>query len=482
MPIHILPLEIASRIAAGEVVERPASVVKELIENAIDAGAIDIKIEVRQGGQRLIRVIDNGSGIPAAEVELAFQRYATSKLEHADDLFRIRSLGFRGEALPSIAAVSQVTMLTRAAGEPIGTFVRLENGAIVRREKRGAPPGTVVTVENLFYNVPARRKFLKSETTESSHIADLVASYAMAYPKLRFSLLSDGRMALQSPGSGELYDMLVKVYGLEVAQQMLPVAASDHPASNVQVSGFVGAPSIHRSTRKYITFFVNGRWIQDRSLAYAVEEAYHTLLPTGRHPIVVLNITLDSEEVDVNVHPTKGEVRFRQGREVFAVVQRAVRHTLTTGAPVPLVSRPTVPTPFAEPRQPRRLIDVGRGGRATRGEMALEVQRTAPAPPPFLQAGEGAGATRLPMLRVLGQMSQAYIVAEGPEGMYLIDQHAAHERVLYERLQAERAPLTVASQGLLEPQVIELLPRQHEVIEVNRETLARLGFSIEPFG
>ncbi len=484
MPIRVLPPEVAAKIAAGEVVERPASVVKELIENAIDAGATEIKIEVRQGGRRLIRVIDNGVGIPADEVELAFARYSTSKLASVDDLSRIGTLGFRGEALASIAAVSQLTMVTRCADEAVGTKVRLEGGTIVQRQKKGCPQGTVVTVENLFYNVPARLKYLRSQATERRHIDDLVYRYAMAFPELRFTLLNDGRITFQSTGSGNLFDVLIKVYGLEVARQMLEIKrelkGTDVPSapSVPSVHGYISPPSLHRATRHHLTFFVNRRWVQDRMLSYAVSEAYHTLLPTGRYPIVVLNIELDPAAVDVNVHPTKREVKFLRSEEVFAAVQRAVRRTLVEGAPIPTIAIQPAP----EWGRRRKLVEVG----TRRGRWALEVQRTAeveepqplepsPAPPTFEFA-------KLPPLRVLGQMAQAYIVAEGPEGMYLIDQHAAHERVLYERLRAERAKMAVTSQALLEPLTIELSPQQAAAMEEGLKALTGLGFDIEPFG
>lgn len=487
MPIKVLPADVAAKIAAGEVVERPASVVKELVENAIDAGATDIKIEIRQGGIRLIRVMDNGWGIPGDEVELAFARHSTSKLESAADLERISTLGFRGEALASIAAVAQVTLVSRTAQESVGTQVRLENGAIVGREGKGCPQGTIVTVENLFYNIPARRKFLRSEVTEAGHISELVSRYALAYPELRFSLVADGRLAFQSTGSGKLYDVLVKVYGLEAAQQMLPVESDDgglvrgsRPTAAIRVHGYVSSPSLHRSNRQYLTFFVNRRWVQDRSLSFAVTEAYHTLLPTGRYPVVILNVDLDLAEVDVNVHPTKREVRFRRGNEVFAAVQKAVRYALTESSPLPTVAGRL--QPVGSPPvwgQPRRLTGVG-GERRPLGQLALEVQRT----------GEEALATvvtpplrpRLPMLRVLGQLGQTYIIAEGPGGMYLIDQHAAHERVLYERFTAERAHKAVASQQLLSPLPLELTPRQQAAMAGYLEALTELGFEIEPFG
>ncbi len=485
MPIKVLPPQVASKIAAGEVVERPASVAKELIENAIDAGATDIRIEIKQGGQRLIRVSDDGCGIAHEEAPLAFEHHATSKISSEEDLARITTLGFRGEALTSIAAVSQVTMLTRVESEAAGTLLRLEGGEVVRYEPHGTRPGTVITVENLFYNTPARLKFLRTEATESSHIVKLVSAYAMAYPELRFTLIGNGRLTLQTSGNGKLYDVLVKVFGLEAAQQMLEIEPDEHaslaegsvppPGPKTKVWGHIASPSLHRSTRTNQIFFVNRRWIKDRSLSYALAEAYRTLIPTGRHPVAVLNIAMNPADVDVNVHPTKREVRFRDPRGVFATVQRAVRHTIIGQAPVTTMSsRPAAVVPGAWRRQQR--LPVGQ----RRAEMAMEIQRTADT-----EIGAISSAPmleQLPMLRVLGQVRQMYIIAEGPDGLYLIDQHAAHERILFEHLKTEQATMTVSSQALLEPLTIELLPQQRGLLEPWIEHLTAFGFDITPFG
>jgi len=473
MPIRVLSEEVASKIAAGEVVERPVSVVKELVENSIDAEAREIKVEVRQGGRRLVRVIDNGMGIPADEVELAFARHATSKIASLDDLSSIATLGFRGEALASIAAVSQLTIVTRTAEENVGTQLRLEGGRVAQRQKKGCPQGTVVTVENLFYNVPARLKFLRSEATERKHIDGLIYRYGMAYPHLRFSLLNDGRPTFQSLGSGELYDVLIKVYGLELAQQMHEVGSIEadnlKPGTSnrelVDVYGYISPPSLHRANRDYLTFFVNGRWVQDRMLSYAVSEAYHTLLPTGRYPIVVLCLELDPSQIDINVHPTKSEIRFLDSNAVFAAVQKAVRRTLVDRAAIPRMTG--LPSQWAaqEMERRRRLVEVGTQAKA----VGIETPSVFEFPEPV----------KLPPLRVLGQVAQTYIIAEGPEGLYLIDQHAAHERVLYERVMAERAKMAVTSQTLLEPLTIEL-PRVAGEESVG--FLNQLGFDVEPFG
>lgn len=489
MTIRLLPPEVAAKIAAGEVVERPASVVKELVENSIDAGASEIRVEIREGGRRLIRVADDGCGIPAGEAELAFARHATSKLSDVSDLERVETLGFRGEALASIAAVSQVTLLTRQRQEPMGQFLRIDGGQIAHQEGRGAPAGTVVTVEHLFRNVPARLKFLRQPSTEAGHIHTIVTYYALAYPQVRFGLTTDGRPGFQSTGSGSLLDVLIALYGLEVAEQMIEITAGEPPGGEAaagapaRVTGYVGVPALHRANRRYITLFVNRRWIQDRALTHAVAQAYHSLLPVGRHPVAVVLLEIDPGEVDVNVHPTKREVKFRDGRKAFSAVQRAVRRTLIEHAPVPDVSRAprTWPAPDWERRQ--ALLRPGQGERPT-SQMAMELYRTAgggPALAPEDEAGR-VGPVRLPLLRVVGQVGQTYIIAEGPQGMYLIDQHAAHERVLYEQMMAQHGQRDVASQTLLEPLVLDLDPLLAGVLDEHRAMLNELGFQIEPFG
>jgi len=481
MSIRVLTEEVASQIAAGEVVERPASVVKELVENSIDAGARDVQVEARGGGKQLIRVSDDGCGVPAADAELAFHRHSTSKLTTADDLIRITTLGFRGEALASIAAVSRVTFVTRSADDTVGALLRLEGLRVTTRQESGRPPGTAVTVEDLFFNIPARLKFLRTERTERRHIDSWLTRYAMAYPEVRFTLNHDGRTVFQSPGLGpdRLRDVLVEVYGLEIGAAVIEILPNGQLASSIQVAGFVGPPSLHRANRGYITLFVNGRWVQDIRLSYAIIQAYHTLLPSGRYPLAVVMVCVPPEEVDVNVHPAKSEVRFRDGDAVFRAVQKAVRHTLLERSPVPIAARALTAWPGSSAqRQSERRERLAELRPQSTGEQLRFGEK------PIDGAGDvrAPSKDRLPPLRVVGQLGVTYVVAEGPEGLYLIDQHAAHERVLFERLLAARKRADTASQELLEPQPVELSTDAAGLLEEHLETLASLGFQMEPFG
>lgn len=471
MPIRVLPPDVASKIAAGEVIERPASVVKELIENAIDAGARQIRIEIRGGGLHLIRVIDDGYGIDPEDLETAFQRHATSKIASADDLFRVATLGFRGEALPSIAAVADVTVVTRTDDQLVGTYLSLRDGAPIDRGKRGCAPGTVVSVSGLFRNLPARLKFLNGPINEGSRVATVVSHYAMAYPGVKFSLVNDGRLTFQTTGSGDLRDVLAKVYDVSVASALLPVIHEGSSEDSVTVHGYVSPPSVTRATRVYMSFFVNGRWIRSRLLSYALEEAYHTLLPVGRHPIAALNIELPAADLDVNVHPSKTEVKFVREREVFARVQRAVRQVVTDHLTIPAVvgRAAAAGTDIQHHFQP--VAD------------SIIVAPGEQAQPSLIETtDESTGGKCLPILRVLGQSASTFVIAEGPEGIYLIDQHRAHERVLYERLMDEQKRSAVNTQLLLEPLTVELTARQMAVFPNRQSGLAKMGFNVEPFG
>jgi len=471
MPVRLLAPDVAACIAAGEVIERPASVVKELVENALDAGAKAIAIEVLGGGVRLLRVADDGGGIPADEVELAFQRHATSKISRAEDLDAIATLGFRGEALPSIAAVAEVAMLTRAAGTEGGTYVLLQDGHVAERGMRACAPGTVVTVRNLFRNLPARLKFLKSDTAEAHRIVHLVTQYAMAYPEVRFTLQVEGRPAFSSTGSGDAREALARAFDAQTAAALLEVAPGDGP---VRVSGHVSPPSLSRASRTAISFFVNRRWVQSRMLTAALEQGYEGMLMTGRRPLAAVHVHLPLEDVDVNVHPTKAEVRFLREGEVFAAVRDAVRQALLRQAPVQSAALPANAASTPPPAMARPFIP-----KDTHAPMPSSppASRDAPASPPPTQPW-----MTLPILRPLGQVANTYVIAEGPDGVYLIDQHAAHERVLFERLREQRRCKAVETQGLLEPATVELSPLQEQTLQSHREELEAFGFALEPFG
>ncbi|MAS34319.1 MAG: DNA mismatch repair protein MutL [Anaerolineaceae bacterium] len=487
MPIQILADHVIAQIAAGEVIERPASVIKELIENALDADASTVHIMVNSGGRRLMRISDDGMGIPAAEVETAFARHATSKLTSADDLSHIRTLGFRGEALASIASISRMTMTTRADAETVGTRIQLEGGSLLQRQTIGAPAGTIVSVENLFYNTPARLKFLKAENTEKRQIAQVVTRYAIAYPHVRFILEQDNREAFRSSGSGQLADVMVTALGVDTFRDMIEFDSADTDRrGSITVRGFTSLPSLNRADRSRIMLFVNGRWVQDSSLSYAVIQAYHTLLMKGRFPVSIVMIELPSDEVDVNVHPTKAEVRFQNANDVFAIVQRTIRRALIDMAQAPAYSH----------RQGFILPDQSPGNQQIGMDLDLDSPGWFPHQYERVQSHQnsddlesiptGPEAPRrprtLPLLRVVGQVGASYIVAEGPAGMYLIDQHAAHERILYEQFMAEHASHQQQAQYTLSAQTIELPAPEARLIESNLEALQATGFDLEVFG
>ena len=485
MAIRLLPVDVSSKIAAGEVIERPASMVKELLENSLDAGATEISIEIRAGGAEYVRVTDNGTGIAADDVELALQRFATSKIADVGDLEVISTLGFRGEALPSIAAVSSLSLETRSAAEEVGTRLDVTEGNVVRKEQTGGPPGTSVTVRDLFKSFPARRKFLRSTATESSRIQTLVTRYALAYPEIRFRLEGERSSTFTSAGSGDLREAISSVYGLEVARGMIELSqeAIDAEGQHPSIWGMIGPPSMDRASRSHVSLFVNRRWVQNRAMAYAIEQAYHGFLMERRYPLAVVNIALANEDVDVNVHPAKTEVRFRSERQVFGALQQAVRQTLTAHSPVPeiLHARAKSPPPASRPFG-ATLWPVGPFGTHATASTGGPQPPSTPAGPPSPYPEPITPKKALPALRVLGQVQSAYVAAEGPDGMYLIDQHAAHERVLFERVRADSRSRTPRVQSLLEPVTFEPSPGQRELLESQRELIAALGFHVESFG
>ncbi len=459
-PIRAMAPDLALKIAAGEVVERPSSVVRELLDNAIDAGARRVRIEVREAGLKRIRVTDDGQGIPAAELPLAFASHATSKVSTLDDLEHLTTLGFRGEALPSIAAVSRIEAQTHAAEEDNGCQIRLDFGEILSTGPSGAPPGTRISVSDLFANVPARRKFVRSLRAEGGQIQHVVQIYALAQPAIQFSLDMDGDETFHSPGTGSLTDAVAAVYG---ARTVDDTCVLDWNEAEIEVEGVISTPALSRPTRSGIHVFVNGRPVGNRSLAFALEEAYSGFLMTGRHPLAAIHLRLSPGEIDPNVHPSKSEVRFARDREVHGIVHRAVANALL------------------ELRLRDREIDMRASG---------PVPTSEPAPLPLSVDARNESASdeprsllpHLPAMRVFGQTNQAFIIAEGPGGLYMIDQHAAHERILFDQLDEQLDAGVIIAQPLLEPALVELEPEQMLALEINLDLLMQAGFELEPFG
>ncbi len=472
MTIKKLSDTIASQIAAGEVVDRPVSVVKELIENAIDAGASEIQVEIRKAGRELIRVSDNGEGIQPNEIELAVSRHATSKLSKTEELFDIKTLGFRGEALASIGSVSHLRLVSRPVDVAVAAKLTVDGGANSPVQKAAAPVGTEITVEELFYNVPARLKFLKKDITEAKHITGLVTRYAMAYPHIRWALSQDGSPEFQSTGSGNRLEILQALFGTNETKALMPLNFGE---KDLAIQGFISDLSLTRSNRKDITLFVNGRWVQDPTLTAAVIKAYNTMLMVGRYPVVVLFLEIPTHLVDVNVHPTKAEVRFRDQDHVFSGVQRAIRRGLLAYTPIPDLNS---------------LNLWGRQTPATTPTSFDENWQVQPAEQTQLQQDENAIApqqqplpgTHLPLLRLIGQVASTYLVAEGPDGLYLIDQHAAHERVLFDQMMAQYRAAMIPSQKLIDAVPVELSPEKAGIMAANLDVMTSLGFQIEEFG
>ena len=467
MAIKKLKASVISKISAGEVVERPASVVKELLENSVDASAQSVGIDILGSGLDQIKVSDDGSGIPTSEVELVFARHATSKLNSEADLESIRTLGFRGEALASIAAVSRVELVTRFSAEDTGVRLQLVDGILKDRKSVGVPPGTVIQVDNLFYNVPPRLKFLKSESTERSLAKRVVSRYAMAYPHIRFSFVSDNRKGFQTYGNGNLLDVITSVYGSDVAENMVEI--SDVEQDGIVVSGLVSSPELSRSNRQEITFFINGRHIYDAQLNFAIMRAYHTMLMTGRYPIAVISLVIPPSKLDVNVHPTKSEVRFVDKNIVFQAVEKAVRRTL-----LDYVSKST-------------MIKSASVGETLSQASSWSELDTSDRKHDFSVAEDQLINSRLsgmemPVLRVIGQTNAAFIIAEGPDGVYMIDQHAAHERILYEEYVDAAKMDELRSQMLLQALTVQLAAEDSETLSNNLDKLTTLGFDIEYFG
>ena len=463
-------------------IERPASVVKELLENSLDAEARTVTITIEDAGKKLIEVADDGLGIPSAELELAVSRHATSKLVRSDDLFSILTLGFRGEALASIGSVSRMTVTSRVKKEKEGVRLKVEGGISGKLTKVGTTVGTTIRVEDLFYNVPARLKFLKADVTERRAIDALVTRYALAYPDKRFKLSDGKNVTLQTTGDGDRRTILAALYGVDVAKQMLEVMAEEE---GYRLTGFISPTSLTRSNRKEITFFINGRWVHDISLSTALLQAYHTLLMVGRYPMTALFLEIDPKEVDVNVHPAKAEVRFRSQDKVFSFVQRSARKALLAYSPVPNVAPSLWGTTRTVPSESRSTVDldwaIGHDEVIDHGPQTKDESETVSGPSSAVSVGQQS-FERIPLMRLIGQIGATYLVAEGPDGLYLIDQHAAHERVLFEKLMAQHEMKNIPSQTLLTPEVVTLPPQSANLLVTQLPVLKHFGFDVEEFG
>jgi len=547
--IHVLPEHVANKIAAGEVVERPASVVKELLENALDAGARRIRVQVEAGGKKLVQISDDGCGMVRDDALLAFERHATSKIHDAEDLLNVATLGFRGEALPSIASVSRLRLETCAAPQSSGTILEIAGGKILKVEEAGLPLGTSITVRDLFFNTPARKKFLKSESTELSHIASLVTHYALAHPDKHFELHSATNAMLIAAPVASRSERIYQVFGKETLDQLLPIAATarlEHiglpepppwrrgedyqrpEPGEVRVTGFVSRPEIQKLNRNSIFVFVNYRLIRDRLMQHALTEAYRNILPPTVFPVVLLFLELPAGEVDVNVHPSKTEVRFRQQGFVHDFVRDSVRAALMKTRPVPqftteIHAQPTASqalSPMITPRAsgasfrleptsapPREERFQFNEGIEITANAAVALARVPEAQGPstcapshafgraalgMTMAGECGGVidaahengdgVSLASLAPLGQLRDSFILAVNGEGLWIIDQHVAHERVLFERVLRQRSVERVERQQLLMPLIIELTPSRQAVFSEISDELQHNGFEVEPFG
>jgi DNA mismatch repair protein MutL len=492
--IHILPEDLANRIAAGEVIERPASVVKELAENALDAEAHAIMVSVQGAGRRLIRVSDDGCGMSRDDALLAFERHATNKIRSVEDLGCIATLGFRGEALPSIASVSRLTLTTCTQLGETGTWLELDGGVIRQVREWTGPVGTSIEVRQLFFNTPARLKFLKSRNTELGHMVNVISQLALAHPGIRFRFIHEQQTLLDLPLATTTLDRLATIWGAEISRQLIPIEAHE---GSVLLSGFVSPPTWSRASRDAQYLFVNGRAVRDRLLLHALSEAYRHTLPEKRHPMVFVFLTLPPQDVDVNVHPHKTEVRFLQPDRVHMVVREAIQRGLSrTTLSVPGVSITESPVPSFQPsptwpgiplQWPPPLV----GNRETVTPNALaphplpvmglptpQPTPTRPEPSPLMPS------SLIPshQLRPLGQIHHSFIVADGPEGLYLFDQHALQERILYEVLKSGFRAEAVPRQQLLFPTALELTPAAMLWFEELRGFLERIGFEAEPFG
>lgn len=478
MVIHRLRADTIGKIAAGEVIERPAAAVKELLENAIDAGATRIDVAIAGGGIDLLEVRDDGCGMSIADLPMAIERHATSKLSDIDDLSQLRTLGFRGEALASLAAVSDLRISSVASGETAAGVLRVRFGDAEPARVAAFGVGTAVNARDLFENVPARRKFLRQPATEAGYVSKIVGAYALAYPSIGFTLVVDGRTSFSTDGQGSAVSAATAVWGAEIADALVPLSTLEDLPEGFAVDGVVSMPSLDRATRQQQFIFAQGRLIQSRQLGTAFEQAYHTLLMVGRHPVGCLHVRVPADRIDVNVHPTKAEVRFADERLVFAMVQRSVREALvghSASQPVALVTS----SPLTDASVQRRIALAHPDWTAP--SVGAVSGSELPTADPSL-APIAVGGKALPVLRVLGQVASMFVIAEGPDGLYLIDQHAAHERILFEQLYADFTTGSLDQQLLLHPITFTLNARESGTLETFYEDLQLFGFEIATFG
>lgn len=489
--IHLLDQNTIDKIAAGEVIERPAAVVKELVENSIDSGATAITIEIKQGGITFIRITDNGCGIRKEEIPLAFKRHATSKISTIEDLLSVRSLGFRGEALSSIAAVSQTELVTKDADSVIGCRYEIHGGKEIANEEIGCPDGTTFIVRNLFYNTPARAKFLKTKTTEGGYISDIVLHFMLSHPDIRFKFIWDGRTKIQTSGNGNVKDNIYNQFGPDITKVLLPV---DVEKNGMRLTGFIGKPELSRGTRTFMNYYINGRYIKSPVIQKAIENAYHGFTMTSRFPFTTLFLTIDSSCLDVNVHPTKMEVRFTNQEEVFDLFCAELHEILKQATLIPKVSlgkeekKPPVKQ-MPERKEPSQKMP--EPFEATRLERFSPVdekkqEKTEKVPVNYEQQslfrGELLREEEKIRFRLIGQVFGTYWMIEYGDEMLVIDQHAAHEKVLYEQIMEELRAGHVYSQNLVTPVILTLTHREKEVLGKYQESFEVLGFEIEEFG
>lgn len=515
--IRILDEVTAGQIAAGEVVERPVSVVKELVENSLDSGADQISVEITEGGKVGITVSDNGCGMSQEEVSLAFCRHATSKITCAQDLYSLTTLGFRGEALPSIAAVSHLVLKSKMPGENVGHRIELRGGEMLSLQPVGCSSGTSVIVTDLFYNTPARRKHLKSKGTESGLIANMMQNMSFTRPGVRFLLKHNNKVVFRTFGSGKLVDTLSAVYGVEIASEMLEIKAEQN---NVSLMGYISKPSVNRSTRSYITVIINGRYLKSKLISDAVDAAYRSLIPSGRHPIVVLDLSISPELLDVNIHPAKMEIRIDNGNEISKFIEYTIRKRLKNAVLIPRYSRLHLGTnePFGTLRESKKVISYEeyQDGQKNQSEKFQEYlqesfdysaengqNKSLSEPQIFFKenthvissegkvsvrdtGGQGPikkeKESRFPFLQVIGQLLPTYIMASGPDGLYILDQHAAHERILFEKFLSSFHKANNQTQMLLTPVPLELNYSSLNILQEKLSSFEALGFILEEFG